>query len=84
MRTFLKDAFRKPSRESDPLMLFSRFDRTKVRPVGDVVKTRGRVTYKEGEDGALEVTADVTYVYPVVRTEGAATRWPGRSCAASW
>ncbi|WP_327359108.1 hypothetical protein [Streptomyces sp. NBC_01304] len=70
MRTFLKDAFRKPSRESDPLMLFSRFDRTKVRPVGDVVKTRGRVTYKEGEDGALEVTADVTYVYPVVRTEG--------------
>lgn len=64
---FLATAFRAPSREDDPLLLFSRFDTSKVRLVGDVVKTRGRVTYREGERGAVEVTTDVTYVYPVVR-----------------
>ncbi len=48
-------------------MLFSRFDEAHVRLVGDVVKTRGRITYREGERGALQVTADVTYVYPVAR-----------------
>ncbi|MER5548366.1 hypothetical protein ABT072_39385, partial [Streptomyces sp. NPDC002589] len=53
--------------ENDPLLLFSRFAEAKVRLVGNVVKTRGRITYREGERGALEVTADVTYVYPVVR-----------------
>ncbi|MFF4602872.1 hypothetical protein ACFY12_09005, partial [Streptomyces sp. NPDC001339] len=30
-------------------------------------KTRGRLTYREGERGALQVTADVTFVYPVTR-----------------
>ncbi|MCP9958014.1 hypothetical protein [Streptomyces sudanensis] len=68
VRDYLATAFRAPSREDDPLMLFSRFDGTKVRLVGDVVKTRGRITYQEGERGAVEVTADVTYVYPVVST----------------
>ncbi|MFE9249349.1 hypothetical protein [Streptomyces sp. NPDC007088] len=67
MKDYLATAFSAPSRENDPLTLFSRFDRTDVRLVGDVVKTRGRLTYREGERGAVEVTADVTYVYPVVR-----------------
>ncbi|MEU4931379.1 hypothetical protein AB0G54_33550 [Streptomyces yokosukanensis] len=67
IRKYLAAAFRTPSRENDPLLLFSRFDRTKVRLVGDVVKTRGRITYREGERGAVEVSADVTFVYPVVR-----------------
>ncbi len=65
VQDFLATAFRAPSPENDPLLLFSRFDRTEVRLVGDVVKTRGRITYREGERGAVEVTADVTYVYPV-------------------
>ncbi|MDG4865032.1 hypothetical protein P8605_43475 [Streptomyces sp. T-3] len=69
MKTFLNSAFRTPSREQDPLQLFSRFERTDVKPAGDVVKTRGLVTYKKGARGALEVTADVTFVYPVVRAE---------------
>ncbi|MET7697454.1 hypothetical protein [Streptomyces sp. NPDC005485] len=64
---YLKNAFRAPSREDDPLLLFSRFEKAKVRPVGDVVRTRGRITYREGKRGAVEVTTDVTYVYPVVR-----------------
>ncbi|MER5436556.1 hypothetical protein [Streptomyces sp. NPDC002588] len=67
VQDYLATAFRIPSREYDPLLLFSRFKKAKVRLVGDVVKTRGRITYREGERHALEVTTDVTYVYPVVR-----------------
>ncbi|MFD8589435.1 hypothetical protein ACFV1B_07805 [Streptomyces sp. NPDC059637] len=67
VRDYLAAAFREPGRENDPLLLFSRFDEEEVRLVGDVVRTRGRITYREGERGAVEVTADVTYVYPVVR-----------------
>ncbi|MFP3991847.1 hypothetical protein U9R90_31110 [Streptomyces sp. E11-3] len=66
VQDYLATAFRAPNRENDPLLLFSRFD-TKVRLVGDVVKSRGRITYREGERGAVEMTTDVTYVYPVVR-----------------
>ncbi|MER5961558.1 hypothetical protein [Streptomyces sp. NPDC002057] len=69
MKTYLSAAFRTPSAENDPLLLFSRFEASHARVVGDVVKTRGRLTYREGERGALEVTADVTSVYPVVRAE---------------
>ncbi|MCX4818826.1 hypothetical protein OG883_02690 [Streptomyces sp. NBC_01142] len=67
VQDFLSIAFRAPSRKNDPLLLFSRFDKAHTRLVGDVVKTRGRITYREGERGALQVTADVTYVYPVAR-----------------
>ncbi|MEV0261174.1 hypothetical protein AB0I49_07505 [Streptomyces sp. NPDC050617] len=67
---YLLTAFHSPGRKNDPLTLFSRFDKSKVRLVGDVVKTRGRITFHEGKRGALEVTADVTYVYPVTRAGG--------------
>ncbi|MEU0980319.1 hypothetical protein ABZ488_13955 [Streptomyces griseus] len=70
VRSFLGKAFGAPDRENDPLLLFSRFRSSDVRPAGDVVKTRGRVTFREGERGALEVSTDITYVYPVVRAEG--------------
>jgi hypothetical protein len=66
VQDYLSTAFSEPSQENDPLLLFSRFARTKVRLVGDVVKTQGRITFREGERGAVEVTSDVTYVYPVV------------------
>ncbi|MFI5803639.1 hypothetical protein [Streptomyces sp. NPDC051561] len=69
MQRYLKSAFRpSPAERDDPLLMFSRFDGTKVRLVGDVVKTRGRLSLKEGKLGAVEVTADVSYVYPMVRT----------------
>ncbi|MFH9725316.1 hypothetical protein ACH4M4_20460 [Streptomyces sp. NPDC017254] len=69
VKDYLAAAFRTPTEENDPLLLFSRFEPSQVRPVGDVIKTRGRITYREGERGALQVTTDVTYVYPVVRAE---------------
>ncbi|MFJ4004719.1 hypothetical protein ACIPWL_14905 [Streptomyces sp. NPDC090023] len=64
----LKTAFRTPGEKSDPLLLFSRFQPSRAHLVGDVVKTRGALTYEEGEHGALKVTADVTFVYPVARS----------------
>ncbi|MFE1957280.1 hypothetical protein [Streptomyces sp. NPDC059479] len=67
VQDYLSAAFRTPSEENDPLLLFSRFEDTKVRLVGDVIKTRGHLTYREGESGAVEVTTDVTYVYPFTR-----------------
>ncbi|MFJ6905891.1 hypothetical protein ACWERF_14485 [Streptomyces griseoluteus] len=66
----LKTAFRTPGEKNDPLLLFSRFQPARARLVGDVVKTRGALTYREGERGALQVTADVTFVYPVAPTDG--------------
>ncbi|MFG2349275.1 hypothetical protein [Streptomyces phaeochromogenes] len=56
---------RKPGKDSDPLWLFSRFDPDEVRLVGDVVKTRGRTTFKAGKDGAVAIHADYTFVYPL-------------------
>ncbi|MFI1104628.1 hypothetical protein [Streptomyces melanogenes] len=67
VQDYLSAAFRTPSKENDPLLLFSRFDKTRTRLVGDVVKTRGRMTFQQGERGALQVSTDITYVYPVVR-----------------
>lgn len=66
VQDLLDTAFRTPGEGSDPLLLFSRFQPSQARLVGDVVKTRGRLSYREGKRGALQVTADVTYVYPVV------------------
>ncbi|MFJ8733199.1 hypothetical protein [Streptomyces bauhiniae] len=70
VQALLKTAFRTPTEKHDPLLLFSRFQPSRAHLVGDVVKTRGRLTYREGERGALRVTADVTFVYPVARTGG--------------
>ncbi|MFH8224402.1 hypothetical protein ACH4C2_35055 [Streptomyces sp. NPDC018057] len=65
VQELLRTAFRAPSEKNDPLLLFSRFRPARTRLVGDVVKTRGRLGYREGERGALLVSADVTFVYPV-------------------
>ncbi|MFD3532648.1 hypothetical protein [Streptomyces sp. NPDC058664] len=70
VKDYLAAAFRAPTEENDPLLLFSRFETSRARVVGDVVKTRGRITYREGERGALQVTTDVTYVYPVAPAGG--------------
>ncbi|MFF2847689.1 hypothetical protein ACFVT5_15420 [Streptomyces sp. NPDC058001] len=69
VQDLLKTAFRTPSEKNDPLLLFSRFQPSRTHLVGDVVKTRGRLSYRESERGALQVTADVTFVYPVTRVE---------------
>ncbi|MGW1544122.1 hypothetical protein ACWCPM_28435 [Streptomyces sp. NPDC002309] len=67
VQELLRTALRTPDETNDPLLLFSRFQPSRTQLVGDVVKTRGRLTYREGERGALQVSADVTFVYPVTR-----------------
>lgn len=66
----LDTGLRSPSEEHDPVTLFSRFDPDEVRPAGDVIKTRGRMTFKKGTQGGVAVRADYTFVYPVVRADG--------------
>ncbi|WP_431034620.1 hypothetical protein ACQYWQ_12920 [Streptomyces sp. P6-2-1] len=71
IQEFLKTAFgRTPTREHNPLRLFSRFDTSLVQPATKVVKTRGRLDFREGTNGALRVTSDVTFVYALERAGG--------------
>ncbi|CAL9548735.1 hypothetical protein SUDANB2_04387 [Streptomyces sp. enrichment culture] len=63
-------ALRSPSERNDPLTMFSRFDPDEIRPVGDVVKTRGRMTFEQGAGAGVVVHADYTFVYPVTRADG--------------
>ncbi|MFG2879580.1 hypothetical protein ACGFYU_31995 [Streptomyces sp. NPDC048337] len=69
-RGLMERALAKPSTETDPLWLFSRFDPGHVRFHGGVVKTRGRMTFEAGRDGEVLVHADYTFVYPVVSAKG--------------
>lgn len=68
IQAYLTAAFTAPSKKNNPLVMFSRFDPRQVRLAGNVVKARGRMTLREGERGAVEISTDVTYVYPLVRT----------------
>ncbi|MER6784416.1 hypothetical protein ABT330_07255 [Streptomyces sp. NPDC000658] len=71
--TLLNTALSKPDRKHDPLSMFSRFDPRRLRLVGDVVKTRGRMTFKAGEHASVVVHADYTFVYPVARVDESAS-----------
>ncbi|WP_435284301.1 hypothetical protein [Streptomyces koelreuteriae] len=66
----LNTALRSPSDKHDPLTMFSRFDPDEIRPVGDVIKTRGRMTFEKGSHAGVAVRADYTFVYPVMRADG--------------
>ena len=68
--TRLNTSLGKPDEKRDPLSMFSRFDPAEIRLVGDVIKTRGRITFKAGEQSSVAVHADYTFVYPVARTGG--------------
>ncbi|MFI8289249.1 hypothetical protein ACIGBL_08860 [Streptomyces sp. NPDC085614] len=69
LRDAMTRAVERPTEKDDPLALFSRFDPQRVRPVGDVVKTRGRMTVRKGKrPGEVEIVADYTFVYPLVKT----------------
>ncbi|WP_240109388.1 hypothetical protein [Streptomyces sp. MUM 203J] len=70
----LREALSKPRRDLDPTTMFSRFDPSEVRPVGDVVKTRGRLTYEaDKRPGGVLVHADYTFVYPLRQARPGAT-----------
>ncbi|HBF78751.1 MAG TPA: hypothetical protein DD420_02060 [Streptomyces sp.] len=66
----VRRGLREPARDHDPLMLFTRFDPDEARLLGDVVKTRGRMTFEAGQAGSVEVHADYTFVYPLVKAGG--------------
>ncbi|WP_311137350.1 hypothetical protein [Streptomyces sp. I6] len=66
----MEKGLRDPREDQDPLWLLSRFDPAEVRVAGDTVKTRGRLTFAKGDrDGSVEVKADYTFVYPLVKAE---------------
>ncbi|MFF6993832.1 hypothetical protein ACFY93_02530 [Streptomyces sp. NPDC008313] len=66
----VRRSLRDPDREHDPKMLISRFDADDVRPVGNVVKVRGRMSFEAGRPGEVRVHADYTFVYPLVMADG--------------
>ncbi|MEU9062076.1 hypothetical protein AB0D13_25220 [Streptomyces sp. NPDC048430] len=66
----LERSLTEPGEDQDPLMMFSRFDPDEAGLAGDVVKTRGRMTFEAGAPGSVEVHADYTFVYPLVKPGG--------------
>ncbi|MFB6618016.1 hypothetical protein ACIGFK_40175 [Streptomyces sp. NPDC085524] len=57
-----------PSKEQDPMSLFTRYDPAEVKPVGEVVKVRGRMWVEAGKEaGQAHVRADYSFVYPLVK-----------------
>ena len=69
-RERLERSLAEPDERHDPLMMFSRFDPDEARLAGDVVKTRGQITFEAGPTGSVEVHADYTFVYPLVKAGG--------------
>ncbi|MGW1726908.1 hypothetical protein ACWCQK_28790 [Streptomyces sp. NPDC002306] len=69
----LNTSLRKPDKKHDPRLMFSRFDPHEVRLVGDVVKDRGRITFKAGTQGSVAIHADYTFVYPLTRADNSST-----------
>ncbi|MFF9348003.1 hypothetical protein [Streptomyces sp. NPDC014734] len=74
IQTDFRTALDHPTKDHDPLALFTRFDPGQVRLVGDVVKTRGRMTFEAGKPGSVEVHADYTFVYPVRKAESGSSQ----------
>ncbi|WP_445269385.1 hypothetical protein [Streptomyces sp. DSM 41634] len=61
----LEQSLTEPTAENSPVMLFTRFDQAKVKPVGDVVKVRGSMRAEQGDPGELLVVTDYTFVHPM-------------------
>lgn len=83
MLSDVRSWLRKPDKENDPLLLFSRFDKGEVRLVGDVVKTRGRMTFEPGRTGPSSSTPTTPSSTRWRRPTRTPRRWPASSCAAS-
>ncbi|WP_066953428.1 hypothetical protein [Streptomyces lushanensis] len=68
--TDLKEGLRKPSADSDPKWTVTRFDSDEVGIIGHDIRVRGRMTVRRGDPGAAILTADYTFVYPLVSKNG--------------
>lgn len=66
----VRRSLRTPTRENEPIRLFSRFDPDEVVLAGEVVKARGHMTFEAARRGEVRVHADYSFVYPVVRAHG--------------
>ncbi|MGW7189287.1 hypothetical protein, partial [Streptomyces sp. NPDC054838] len=71
-RGLMERALIRPTKDADPLALFSRFDPAQVRVHGDVVKTRGRMWFDSTRSGEVLVHSDYTFVYPLVQARAGA------------
>ncbi|MER5764142.1 hypothetical protein [Streptomyces sp. NPDC002082] len=69
----LEQSLAAPTAENDPLELLTRAKPAELKPVGDVVKVRGRMWVEPGQGpGRARVLVDYTFVYPFVKaTPGA-------------
>ncbi|MEV6730210.1 MULTISPECIES: hypothetical protein [unclassified Streptomyces] len=66
----LEGSLTAPTKENDPLHLFSRVKPAELKPAGDVVKVRGRMWVEPGKEaGQTNVLADYTFVYPFVKAK---------------
>ncbi|MCX4628151.1 hypothetical protein [Streptomyces sp. NBC_01443] len=66
----LEGSLTAPTKENDPLHLFSRVKPAELKPAGDVVKVRGRMWVEPGKEaGQANVLADYTFVYPFVKAK---------------
>lgn len=64
----LEQSLAAPSAENDPLKLVTRANPAELKPVGDVVKVRGRMWVEPGQGaGRANVLVDYTFVYPFVK-----------------
>lgn len=69
----LDTALRRPDEKHDPLWMFSRINPAELRLVGDVIKTRGRMTFEADGRDSVVVHADYTFVYPLARADAQST-----------
>ncbi|MEU7554474.1 hypothetical protein AB0B01_19410 [Streptomyces sp. NPDC044571] len=66
----LEQSLAAPTKENDPLNLFTRIKPTELKSVGDVVKVRGRMWVEPGKEaGQANVLTDYTFVYPFVKAK---------------
>ncbi len=63
-------AFRSPSKENNPLNVATRYNPQELKPVGNVVKVRGRMTFTEDQHRSVLVSADYTFVYAFTKADG--------------
>ncbi|MCX5296478.1 hypothetical protein OG898_08220 [Streptomyces sp. NBC_00193] len=64
----LEQSLAAPPAENDPLELLTRAKPAELKPVGDVVKVRGRMWVEPGQGpGRARVLVDYTFVYPFVK-----------------
>ena len=69
-RNRIEASFRSPGKENNPLDIATRYNPRELKPVGNVVKVRGRMTFSEDQYRSVLVSADYTFVYAFTKADG--------------